>query len=619
MSLQEHPKARSADRSRQSSAKRLRFLALLLDSVEQAVIATDCEGRILHWNRFAEKLYGWSAKEVAGRTIPTVLLPEEARERAQAAISLTCERERSEGEWVLRRRDGTAIPVRVATTRIKDERARVVGVVGVSWDISEQRRMQEELHQSEIRLRMIAEQLPAMAWTTDARQKILWNQGASYRKAGVDRTTLIGKTIAEAVEGSDAPLKVIDAHRRALDGETVTFEGGGRGVVTQSVVQPFRDPDGRVTGTIGVSLDITDRKRADESLRRNQRLLAEAEQIGNVGSFEMDIQTKFRSWSDELFRILGFLPQEFAPNGDFYELVHPDDRARVIAAYERALERGGRMQEMEYRVVRHDGTERVLRSRGEVICDSMGRPHRLVGVVHDITDRKGAEDELRGKRAELEALSRRLLAAQESERRSLARELHDDFGQFLTAIRLNLEAARRGTTGEAARHLAESLLLVDQAVDRVRSLALELRPAILDDLGLVAALRWLVKRQSEHAGFEGRVSSARFEARLPTSVETCSFRLVQEALTNVVRHAHATRVDVELEVVGEELRIVVRDDGRGFDVRAARQRASRGDSLGLLSMHERATLAGGQLEITSLIDKGTTIDARIPLTAEGAP
>jgi signal transduction histidine kinase len=248
-----------------------------------------------------------------------------------------------------------------------------------------------------------------------------------------------------------------------------------------------------------------------------------------------------------------------------------------------------------------------------------GHIHGVVGVALDITDRKRVEGELAEKREELQALSRRLLAAQEAERRALARELHDDFGQFLTAIRLNLEAMRRGTSGDVARQLVDSLTLVDQAVDRVRSLALELRPAMLDDLGLVPALRWLVKRQSERAGFEGRLRVGRLGASVQPALATCSFRLVQEALTNAARHAGASSVDVELSSADGELRIVVRDDGKGFDVAAARQLAARGMSLGLLSMQERVTLARGRLTIESSIGKGTTIDAHVPLAAEDAP
>jgi two-component system sensor histidine kinase UhpB len=318
----------------------------------------------------------------------------------------------------------------------------------------------------------------------------VWNGGAAFRTRGADPSALIGKTIAEVVRAAEGRADATEAHARALRGETVAYEGGDNSLTTQAVVQPFRDPAGNIAGTVGVALDITERKRVEREL-------------------------------------------------------------------------------------------------GE-------------------------------QREQLQALSHRLLTAQEAERRALACELHDDFGQFLTAIRLNLAAVQRGTSGAASRHLTDGIALVDQAIEKVRSLALDLRPAMLDDLGLVAAIRWLLKRLAERAGFEARLAAEGLGERLPTTIETCSFRLVQEALTNVARHAEAESVDVELGTVDGELRIVVHDDGRGFDVSAARRHAAHGKSLGLLSMQERVTLAGGRLEISSAIGKGTTVDVHLPLARRDA-
>lgn len=594
------------------------FLTLLLDAVEQAVIATDSTGQILHWNRFAERLYGWRSEEVVGLCVADVLLPEELRHEGREVISAVCRREtNTPGEWLLKRRDGTRVPVRVASTPILDDGGKVVGIVGVSWDISERKRLQEELHRSEIRLRFFAEQLPALAWATDQDLNVIWNQGAALRGFNTDPRSFIGKTIAEAVRLAKGRPEAVDAHRRALAGETVAYEGGRNGFVLQAVVQPFRDSAGRIAGTIGVALDITDRKRAEEASRRSQKLLVEAEKIGQVASFEVDVPTGVWSWSDQFFRILGFEPQQFPASYEaLSDLVHRDDRSLLRARTDASLEKGAPFDDVEYRITREDGTERVLHSRGEVTRDGEGRPLRMVGVVHDITDRKRAERELHEKREQLQALSRRLLEAQEAERRAIARELHDDFGQVLSAVRLQLQTVKRRHTCNCEEHLAESVALVDQAIERVRSLALELRPSILDDLGLVSALRWLLKRQAERAGFESAFEVRALHGRLPSAVETCCFRVAQEALTNIARHAKTSHVKVELREDAAEIEIVVRDDGRGFDVRAASERAARGESLGLLSMRERVSLAGGRMELESTPGRGTTLRARFPIGEE---
>ena len=224
----------------------------------------------------------------------------------------------------------------------------------------------------------------------------------------------------------------------------------------------------------------------------------------------------------------------------------------------------------------------------------------------------GVDQKLRRQREQLLALSRRLLEAQEAERRKIARELHDEFGQLLTAVKLNLETVQRRQRATRKGPLAEALSLVNRALDQVRRLSLELWPTILDELGLPSALRWLGDRQARWSGFTVRVDIDPV-GRLPPSVETACFRLVQEALTNAARHAQAQNVQIRLRAGPHSVEVLVHDDGTGFDVAAARERAAAGASLGLLGMQERVSLAGGQLEIESGEGRGTTVRAHLPI------
>ncbi len=212
-------------------------------------------------------------------------------------------------------------------------------------------------------------------------------------------------------------------------------------------------------------------------------------------------------------------------------------------------------------------------------------------------------------------LSRRILEVQERERRALARELHDELGQTLTSIQLGLEAARSGPAVAGA--LDESIRGIGAAIEQVRDLARHLRPPALEELGLVPALRSQLELLSGRAGFEARLEARPPEARLPAALETTCFRLVQEALTNVARHAGARRVQVDLRVAGGAVEIAVRDDGRGFDVRAARLRGAAGVTLGLVGMEERVALAGGRLEVDSAPGRGTIVRAHLPLSSGG--
>ena len=222
-----------------------------------------------------------------------------------------------------------------------------------------------------------------------------------------------------------------------------------------------------------------------------------------------------------------------------------------------------------------------------------------IGIGQDVTERKRAEQALQEYAARLQALSRRLLEVQEEERRHLARELHDEFGQVLATITLHLHAAR-GLAGEAALpRLDECATLLQQAGEQVRSLALELRPTMLDTLGLEATLRWLAEQHQQRTGCEVQVVGHLSGAPLSPEMAIACFRVVQEALTNVVRHAAARHVWIELSQSESVLELVVRDDGVGFEVAPTQEQAARRGSLGLLGMAERVQLLGGSLHVES--------------------
>jgi PAS domain S-box-containing protein len=214
-------------------------------------------------------------------------------------------------------------------------------------------------------------------------------------------------------------------------------------------------------------------------------------------------------------------------------------------------------------------------------------------------------------------LSRRLLTAQEEERRRLAVELHDELGQVLTAVKINLEsfALANGSTPTAWVHLRGMIQSVDEALLRVRDIALDLRPSVLDDLGLAAAMRWYVDRFARDGRVEAHLSIGVLPP-LDPGLKTACFRVAQEALTNVDRHASAHHVWIDLHVLAGALELSIRDDGVGFDVAAARARAIHGESVGLLGMQERVELMSGEYDVVNVAAGGTEVRARFPLAAD---
>jgi signal transduction histidine kinase len=213
----------------------------------------------------------------------------------------------------------------------------------------------------------------------------------------------------------------------------------------------------------------------------------------------------------------------------------------------------------------------------------------------------------------MKALSARLLTAQEEERRHLAVELHDELGQVLTAVKIQLQSVGRKLDAQNSADLTEAVASVDRAMERVRDLALDLRPAVLDDLGLPTALRWYTHRFARDTGIEVHFS-ADAVPRLEAALETACFRVAQEALTNVMRHAQARHVWVDLRVAMGETGLKITDDGVGFDVISARERAVGGVSVGLLGMEERVSSLGGEFEVHSAHGEGTRLSVRFPLS-----
>jgi PAS domain S-box-containing protein len=249
-----------------------------------------------------------------------------------------------------------------------------------------------------------------------------------------------------------------------------------------------------------------------------------------------------------------------------------------------------------------------------------------IAAIRDLTERRRMERErevllaeLGSGRERLRALSMRLLEAQEQERRAIARELHDEIGQALTAVRIDLQTLH-DSADEATRPVVESALGVTRRlVTQARDLSLDLRPSLLDDLGLTAAIRWYLERHQQRLGGSATLVGDLGDLRIPAALETACFRVAQEALTNIARHAAARSVSVELRRADGEIELAVRDDGVGFDVDAARRRAVAGQSMGILGMEERVVLAGGRLVVDSRVGAGTEVRVWLPIdrTEEG--
>jgi signal transduction histidine kinase len=518
--------------------------------------------------------------------------------------------------------------------------------------------------EAEAWLRLFTEHVRVRACATDRDLRIVRDMGAGF--PGSPR--LVGRAVGELLATSPECERVLEGCRRALGGESCELQIDEGTYRVNLSLTPRYDAD-EVVGVVGLAFDVTHPARVAEEERtrlleseRRARADAEAalERLRVIQGIT-DVALARLAVDELLAELLARVRK--ALDGD-YAILQLIDRGelfiRAIDGVDLEAVKGVRVplgQAVGGRVAA-DGQPRIvfnlsntdvskiegltpelrallagsmlatpLQVEGRVIgalsvCTAQPRRFteedlRLLQVVADraapTIERSRLDEAVRAGREQLQALSRRLLSAQEEERRRLAVELHDELGQVLTAIKINLASLDLpGKISVGSPHLKEALASVDRAMERVRDLALDLRPSVLDDLGLTAAIRWYADRfaRTTHV----RVQLAMDDVpHLPPALETACFRMTQEALTNITRHARARNVWIDLHVGDPEVDLVIRDDGVGFDAGAAWKRAIGGESMGLLGMQERVSLAGGMFGLTTTPGGGTEVRAQFPL------
>ncbi len=338
------------------------------------------------------------------------------------------------------------------------------------------------------------------------------------------------------------------------------------------------------------------------ALQKLELQLREAQTLAHFGSWEWDLRANRVTWSDELYEIFGVDRASFTPSLEaFLALVHPEDRARVTQAADENRQRGTPYSE-PIRIVRPDGSTRTIRGGSHMIKDASGQPVHIVGVLQDISDQTAAQEGLRVYAEHALVLGRRLVEAQEQERRHLSRELHDRIGPAMTSLSLTLARIEKALPPPLRASFAEALgdarEQVSVASQAMRDVMGELRPHGLDEHGLGAALRELAVAFERHTGLAVALAVLAPERRAEPA-DLALFRITQEALNNAAKHARARSVAIRY-TPGALLEI--EDDGIGFD-----QGGHSGAGWGLLTMRERAAAVGASCEVLSQAGRGTLV------------
>jgi two-component system sensor histidine kinase UhpB len=402
---------------------------------------------------------------------------------------------------------------------------------------------------------------------------------------------------------------------RALRGEScddveIVVRPGTNGEQTTVSVtgRPMLADDGGIVGGVIVIRDVTARNQMNERLRESEQRFRQSFESAAIGKAIVSLDGRWLKVNRALCELLGY-PEAELRNETFQSITHPDDLAEDLLLVNQLLTGETRSYQLEKRYIHRSG--RVINTLLSVslIRDGNESPLYFISQIHDLTELKRAESERR--RAAIRTLFvEQTISAREAEQRRLARDLHDGVGQCLTSLRLGLRAVEEASDLNQARESARELRRIAAAAqEEVRGVTKSLRPSVLDDLGLAPAISRLISDLKLVNALEVDFRAGDVEGRrFADVIETALFRIAQEALTNIVRHASARSATVTLRCIDSKLRLTVADDGVGFDAAAV---SPAGRQFGLTGMHERASLLGGDLTITSAPGRGTRIEAVI--------
>jgi PAS domain S-box-containing protein len=606
-----------------------RFRLLVQGVRNYAIMFLDPDGRIVSWNEGAERITGYQESEIVGQTLERFYTPqdlEDDRPRKHLEAALAMGRLTTQGLRV--RKDGTKYWSEISLTPLFDDQGRHRGFAKITRDITERKATEERLSRSESMLSRAQELAHIGNWEwdigtgdvtwSDELYRIYGSEPESYRPS---YQGYLERIHPEERAGAEAAIRrtMETGEPFAADRRILRPDGSLRWMHATGYLA--RDAQGRPARMFGTCQDITESKRMENALQIQTELYlsmlnAESELGEGILLAEGDTIVYHNRALASLFGSESVPPRSLRllfAQGD--SPAHGDFLENLEARGERTLppSRG------EMTVRRRDGTWAHI---GYIVSSVAGpdRP-RTFAVFRDETERRQALEVLETSREQLRRFSSEIERAREEVSARIAREIHDELGQQLTGMKLDL-AWLRGHLKDLPeapdalqRKVQDIADLVDTTVEQVRRIASELRPGVLDDLGLSAALEWQAGEFEVRTGIRCRLICDPHVESLPQDHATAMFRIFQEALTNVARHAGASSVDVSLSIEDRQLRLVVADDGRGIEEEELRSRTS----LGLLGMRERAHLLGGETIIRPRNGSGTVVDVTLPLPTNGEP
>lgn len=615
-----------AELTRQATAESLResearFHALFEQTAVGSVIVDLETQRVVDCNQVAAEMLGYTRAEFLTLSVAEIEALHGPAEIAQGKAVLA-HTKKVQFETVYRKKTGELRDVMVVATNIQIQ-GRDYGY-GSIVDITEKKQAEADLQQERERLENIAAASPIVICSfrvSPARKHAYpYVSPAFYDLYGITPQDLMDdpRITDQRVHPDDLPALVntllLSARALSRWHHTWRVKHPDKGEIwVEGYATPLREADGS-TIWHGILNEVTERVRAENALRFEKERLEKMAMASPLGMYSFQLsQGKFSLpfASAAFYEIYGVTADELAQNSAaITSRIHAKDLVCIRESMAAAATTLSLMDVM-YRYQHPDKGERWLESFTAPILESDGSM-TWHGLTNDITDRKQAEQALLLTQNQLRHLATHLQTVREEERTAIAREIHDDLGQMLTAMRFNLKWIEQALEPDAAdmrQRVANAIDLIGQTIQVVRRLATSLHPSILDDFGLPAALEWQITEFQKHSGIRCRIEALPQSVTLERNRALALFRICQETLTNVARHAAATEIRLSLQEEQENIWLRIHDNGCGIAVDALAKRRS----LGLISMRERALSLGGEFSVQGSPGQGTTVTVRIPL------
>jgi len=576
-------------------------LETFFNGINDFLYVFDEKANILHCNSTVTNRLGYEKEELIGNPV-LLLFPPELRDEVK----------RMQVEMLARTKTICKIPFMTKKgNRIMVETMITPGfwngspaIFGVTKDVT-------KLKLSEEKFAKVFYMNPSASGLSDMETgEYVEVNDAFHTMFGYSQEEAVGKTAVELGMVSESFLKELilkikqNGNVRNLETKLIAKNGDIKDVILSAETIELQDRTLRYT----VVHDVTQRNRVMEALAKSEKLLREAERIAKIGSWELNDISGDVTLSDGTYEIFGISPFDISPNNDFFiSRIHPNDQQKVKIAIDSARQ-SKTPYSIAHRIILPSGQVRVVQQDAEIFYNDAGKSEKWIGTVQDITEKQKIEKRLLGAIKQQQRLIQYIEKVRENERIAISRELHDDLGQSLTAVMIDLAIiCNTISDGELSGKINKVSVLISDTIKTVQRLTSQLRPEIINDLGLHVAIECYARDYSQRTLQEVEIKLDP-EIHLSPDASLHIYRILQESLTNIARHAKASYIEIELSQKKDLINFSISDNGVGITDKKLKSIKS----FGLISMQERSLSLGGKLEIRSLADIGTTIILTIP-------